>query len=305
VGGTLGEGRTTDGLLRSDGSVTVYQATDGTEVRTLRVGPDGDLWSVGFGGLVRRSGVDLSVKWTAAAAYYGGLAVDAAGYSYVIAASKVRKYDANGTLVGTPFDHGMAQPESIAVDPDGNIVILDNAFIFAGGQGLKKFDAGGTELWQQDADGNNGRIAIDADGNIYLAKGPLKKLDPDGGEIWTAEEPEDVAALRVCVDSAGDAYAQLIGDGGPIFVAKYAAADGELVWDEHMITATEANNLSLFGDLAVADGELYSTNRWIDVEPFPVAWRLQASDGAVVWSKTLMRNLYACAVAPGVAPLFP
>lgn len=304
VGGASGSGRTGEGLLQSDGSVTTYQFSDPTSTTKIRIGPNGDVWSIG-GGQINRRRDDTFSLWSQGAAAFGGLAVDADGNAYCIVSTKLRKYDPDGATL-LEFDHGCQVPSSISVDLEGNIIVLDTEFTVMGGRGIVKFDASGTELWQVDRDGNAGEAAVDADGNIYVAKGLLRKYDPDGGLLWTASEPTDVGCARVCVDDQGDPYVQTIPGDAPNSVAKYRRTDGALIWEAHPITSSAADGILLVGALAIVGTDLFSVNQYLAGTggEFPVAHRLDAGDGTIVWSKVLDRSLFACAVAPGVAPLF-
>lgn len=302
VGGDIGGGTTGDGLFRATGIQSTYQWVDGTSTRKIRVGKDGKLWTLGTGSVLSKRNFDTSVIWTASAGTLMGLDVDAAGNAYCVVTTKVRKYDEDGVNV-LEFDHNAQVPESIAVDPSGNIFVLDTELTASGGYGLAKYDADGVEIWQFDDDGNAGEIACDKSGNVFLARGPLRKYDPDGVLLWTASDPADTAAVRVCTDADDNAYVHNTSGGATMNVAKYDGATGDLVWECEIIDGYAGTAFN--GALCAAGGFVYSAHLYQSGDPtMPVAHKIDAASGLLVWNSGLQRNLRTAATAPGVACLF-
>ncbi len=141
------------------------------------------------------------------------------------------RYDADGnrlwtrTYAGT-FASGAAAAHHIAIDPAGDIVVSGST-----NQGedwaAVKYDPAGNELWRSVYQANSTYLtepeamAIDGDGNIFLAgtvgdlidpdAGVLVKLAPDGAQTWAKRyygpTLDGASFVDLAVDAAGNAYA--------------------------------------------------------------------------------------------------
>ena len=186
----------------------------------------------------------------------GGLAVDAAGNVYVVAAGNglVRKIDAAGTITtlagtgtrGYAGDGGPAAeaqlnyPSGVAVDAAGNVYVADS-----GNHRVRKIDAAGTittlagtETWGYAGDGgpaaeaqlNSTRgVAVDAAGNVYVADSGnhrVRKIDA-AGTITTL---------------AGTGTRGYAGDGGPAAEAQLNYPSGVAVDAAGNVYVVDAGN---------------------------------------------------------------
>lgn len=92
-------------------------------------------------------------------------------------------------------------PYLLKYDPDGNLLFelnndalcvavdLNNNFYIGDGDdnSVKKYDAGGTEVWSVTYTDPTNNIAVDSDGNSYItsADNTVRKLDTNGSEVWS------------------------------------------------------------------------------------------------------------------------
>lgn len=134
--------------------------------------------------------------------------------------NRVQKFDASGKFLlrwgETGYKDGQFSGDScsLAIDPDGNILVADNS-----GR-IQKFDANGQFLSKIALQPVNNalvspwNIAVDKQGNIYVGDYnnlQIVKLDPQGQvlAIWNGKEAGDVgfASLPdIAVDDAGNIY---------------------------------------------------------------------------------------------------
>jgi sugar lactone lactonase YvrE len=188
----------TAGRLMSPGAVvcdttgSCYVADCGGH-RVCRINPDGTMVTVAGTGIPGDLG-DGGPALAATLAYPSGLALDGAGNLYIATASRIRKVSADGTistfagkgewtnlpgLEGLPrLDVKMAGPEGLAADASGNVYYTDwwRVRKVGAADGLVRTVVGGG-LSEPDAPtatglrllATPGGIALDGDGNLYLA----------------------------------------------------------------------------------------------------------------------------------------
>jgi tripartite motif-containing protein 71 len=131
---------------------------------------------------------------------------------------RVQKFDENGKFLLTWGKLGYKDGEfssgdncSVAVDPDGNILVADNS-----GR-IQKFDANGLFLSKiilspvNDVSVSLWNMAVDQQGNIYVGDAThalVIKLDYDGQVLasWTIGEAESTNLQDIAVDTEGNIY---------------------------------------------------------------------------------------------------
>jgi hypothetical protein len=260
--------------------------------------PAGPAWSADYDGHVDRDDA-------------GALALDAAGNVYVTGWSVVApgnnqyatvKYAANGTQqwVATWDDPAGMWDEAyaIAVDAAGNSVVTGRSYAGGFGAVTIKYDSDGTEQWVRRAAnaGVSKSIALDADGNVYVAGVRAAigyttiKYDADGNEAWSrlydAAGAEPNIGNQVVVQPGWGVYVA-----GLVFSADAGSSaidyllirydfDGNLIWARRYY-----NDQAFFfdGSLAVdAGGSAFMAGGSDDYRIV----KFDASSGAVLWTAT-------------------
>jgi hypothetical protein len=213
-----------------------------------------------------------------------GVAVDSAGNVYVVGGTLgggtmgrvfLARYDAAGNQIWTRQleSSGGVSSNGVAVDSAGNVYLggstggslfgpiagVNDAF-------LARYDAAGNQVWGRQfgtvANDTGYEVAVDSEGNVYLAGstlgslfGPsagsydafLTKYDSAGSQVWgrqfgTASLDFGVGAA---VDNAGNAYLAGTTEGSPFrpnagltdtFLVRYNAA-GNQVWGHQLGTS--------------------------------------------------------------------
>jgi len=211
-----------------------------------------DSFGVGFVAKYDNNGAVLWVK-ALATDTIGGVAVDAAGNSYVAGTGPggvyLAKLDAAGALQWESDGGGYAPPNytlgnAVAIDSAGNSYVTGLFFGTATFSGLPvlvsagesdlfiaKYGPGGGLLWARragDAAFNRGEsIAADPAGNVYVAgkfginsgvTAFLGKYDSDGNPLWS-RGASDASAIgeAVAADASGSIYAMGFFQGAPTF----------------------------------------------------------------------------------------
>ncbi len=139
--------------------------------------------------------------------YPKGVGVDDAGNIYVPSRhSSIWKFDPSGTYVlgEWPFTAGYAA--DAAVDAEGNVFIMDD-------KGVRKYDRDGTFLASA-ASVRSGSIALDADGNVYLANYYNHRIQKFDNNLvlqaeWDSQGSGDgdfYYPYGVAVDGAGNVF---------------------------------------------------------------------------------------------------
>jgi uncharacterized delta-60 repeat protein len=233
----LSAGAADDGVaLKADPAGNVYlsgNSRTGSELDlfTVKYGPNGNpVWARRYGGPLRQQ------------ENAGGLVVDGQGNVYISGASvgqtgsgviryelALVKYGANGNELWTAR-YGLSGDISevqraIAVDPEGNVLVLVN--VHSGGDNdwlLLKFDPDGNRLWTaryngvEDGYDNGYALAVDEDGNAYVAGASddpvawrfvTAKYDRFGNRRWAATFDADGIfdfPVGIAAGRTGDVY---------------------------------------------------------------------------------------------------
>lgn len=216
--------------------LTGYSRGNGLHFVTVKYGPDGkQLWA---SILNEQEAERDDVPY--------GVAVDKAGNVFVAGRSRnttqhygagIVKYDSQGKqLWATRYTSNVDpiwrddQARSIAVDPQGNLFVLDESQNPNGPRSLAllKYSTDGELLWQARYDGQGDNlaasVAIDADGNILVSGRSrnadsswvmaVVKYDGTGKELWASRSSEQIAdGGGMILDKQGNVY--LLGIGAP------------------------------------------------------------------------------------------
>jgi hypothetical protein len=144
--------------------------------------------------------------------------VDASGNVYVADTNnqRIQKFDSNGTFitkwgVGGGGNGQFSFPTDVAVDPSGNVYVVDNPNL----RRIQKFDTNGTFLAKLSLSFAPQGVAIDASGNVYVADyflPGIQKLDSNGTFIRRWGSPgsgngQFFIGMAVAVDPDGNVYA--------------------------------------------------------------------------------------------------
>ncbi len=254
------------------------------------------------------------------------IAVDSAGNVIVSGGSQngsnsdfyTLKYAAaNGDVLWTNRYNGPGNGDdnaiAVGVDANGDVVILGTSA--ASGQNdiltLKCAAADGAVVWEQRHDGPGNRadtarcVAVDTSGNVVVggtsARGNgttatdfyTAKYSPSGALLWeqryagTNDSADDLVALAL--DGSGNvivAGSIRISSVGDYYTAKYAAADGALLW-EKFYNGT-GNSLDEVRALAVdSSGNVivtgFSTGSGTSYDYYTAKYA--AADGALLWEQ--------------------
>lgn len=251
-------------------------------------------------------------------------AVDAAGnvavtgYSFVSGGNQdyltARYAAADGTLLWVKRYNGAAnaddQGRAVAVDADGNVVVTGHSWNGSNWDihTLKYAAADGAILWEQHFNGPaNGQdygtvIAVDSTGNVVIAGSSAsdyytaKYAAADGALLWqTTYTRGDDQIMSMTIDGQDNVivtgFSSGPGTGYDYYTAKYAAADGSLVWGQHY---NSPQNRDEFGGSVVVDavGDVIvaghanngSTSDYVTV-------KYAAQNGALLWERRFANQL--------------
>ncbi|MFH1416213.1 MAG: SBBP repeat-containing protein [Elusimicrobiota bacterium] len=190
------------------------------------------------------------------------IVLDSSGNKYIVGSTKrkntgydilVKKYSRGGGEEWTDIYTGSGRSEdranAAAIDRYSSIYVCGES---EEGMWLRKYSAGGQAMWTKLERGyHNAKyaatdIAVDSIGNVYVSgktrsdykrKIRIKKYSSRGAEIWTAEYycGESNFDTGICIDKTGDylyvTSGLYVSQGESVWLGKYAAADGTLVWD--------------------------------------------------------------------------
>lgn len=117
--------------------------------------------------------------------------------------------------------------------------------IYVAGNGVKKYDSQGNELWTQASIGPGFGAAADATG-VYIVVGTkLRKYSDDGLELWSRSLQQEYTTSAVAADTSG-VYAA-VRDGYRHFLAKYSG-DGTQLWTRQWDAPSQGTSLAVVTD---------------------------------------------------------
>jgi hypothetical protein len=230
---------------------------------------------------------------------------------------------ADGALLWEKRSNGPANGEdyasAVAVDGSGNVVMTggsydQNGFVFAGDYYTAKYAAAdGALLWEKRYNGpGNDRdtasaVAVDGSGNVVVTGGSYgsgsfldyytaKYAAVDGALLWekryNGPANGDDYASAVAVDGSGNVVVTGSSDReygppftGDYYTAKYAAADGALLWEKRYngpendrdaaeaVAVDSGGNVVVTGSSGLFSGADYYTAKYA------------AADGALLWER--------------------
>jgi outer membrane protein assembly factor BamB len=177
--------------------------------------------------------------------------------------------------------------EAVVVDGNGNVVV-------SGFYGTIKILADGTEV-RIDPGGYGGALAVDSTGNVVVMNiygSTAKYAAADGALLWWKPSffSNAVGYAKGAVDGSGNVvvtgffYHGFLTDGDS-YTAKYAAADGALLWERRYNGPANSNELANAvavdgsGNVVVTGTSYNSTNSDYFTAKFA------AADGALLWEK--------------------
>lgn len=201
---------TMGGTSTSEDSATLlYVRTAGTNVRTIAVDKDNNVWTGGYGNKVHQkydgeTGAAIGAPVNLGSdSGYGGL-IDGNGvlWSSGWSASSISRYDpATGTETNHAVDGGSY---GLAVDSNGFIY---NTHL---GNTVSKLAPDGTLIWTKAYTGGAGNrgIAVTPDGHLWIGNSysnTVTRLDNDGN--WIANIVCETGPMGISVDSNGKVWA--------------------------------------------------------------------------------------------------
>lgn len=194
----------------------------------------------------------------------------------------------------------------IAIDPHGDALVVgrtDYVEDFGGDRiAVVKLDgASGSPLWRASLGLGYGlAVAVDRHGDALVAASDVehtrlvKLASGDGAVLWNVLEDLGYGfATTVTVDDRGDAVISAAS-----FVAKYAAADGRLLWRAAIQGVVRQHALAGGGDVVTTEEEFSGT----PAEEIRVVVR-RAGDGVVRWQSVVERTENAVTSFPYSPPV--
>lgn len=216
---------------------------------------------------------------------------------------------ADGRLVWVVRYDGPANGEdggqALATDANGNVIVAgysSNDYYTA-----KYAGSNGTLIWERRYDspsgGNDGvtAVAVDGSGNVIVTGYSVadiytvKYAAADGAQLWAVRYNgsgnDDDKANAIALDGSGNViitgYAPDVGSNFNYYTAKYAAADGDLLWERSYdgpssrTDLAEALAVDTSGNVVVVGASLDAGGNGMDVYTIKYA----ATDGATVWGQ--------------------
>ena len=250
------------------------------------------------------------------------LAVDDSGNVVVTGGYTTIKYRANGTEIWTN-NGGTA----LAVDGTGNVVVAGSSYNGTNNDyyTAKYAAADGALLWEKRYNGPANRgdithaVAVDGSGNVvvtgYSYNGTnydyytAKYAAANGALLWEkrhsgppiSQDDEDFHAMAV--DGSGNVVVTGYSDGAPnfgYFTAKYAAANGALLWEKRF-DGTDNYNGEAHAVAVDGSGDVIVTGY---AGPFPnklfYTAKYAAADGALLWER-IHNTPFGIGIAEAVA----
>ena len=137
---------------------------------------------------------------------------------------RVSKFDSEGHLIatwGTDGELDFAHLEGIAVDPEGNLFVLDNTISLTGSATVHEYDPGGAELTSFPATLQTAvpGIAVDSSDDLYKTTGDAKVIGFDAASTEIGLIDDVQSAIGLAVDPSNeDLYVNQIGG----FITQFA-----------------------------------------------------------------------------------
>lgn len=306
------------------GTSTGLAGFGGLDYETIAYSAGGlPLWTNLYNGAVNGDDIPTAVAVDGrGAVFVTGYSAGIQGYDYVTIA-----YSGGGAPLWTNrYDgpaHGDDRPAALAVDGRGNVVVTgdspdadDNSDYYT----AKYSGSDGSVLWQQRYDGPGRRhdiaraAAVDGSGNVvvtgssdatnhYSGYYTAKYAAVNGALIWerryNAFADRNASANAVAVDASGNVIVTGYADGPEFnrdsYTAKYAAADGTLLWEKHyngpanLADSAIAVAVDASGNVVVTghvDG-LVGFGSFIERDYYTAKYA--AADGATLWEKRFHR----------------
>jgi hypothetical protein len=284
----------------SDAGVPLW--TNGASGIAIGLDGSGNIFVMGSSATIAYSGAGAPL-WTN---YHGGgaaIAVDSSGNVFVTGGDATIKYSGAGVPLWT--NSGGA---AIAVDGSGNVVVTGENY------GTIKYSGAGVPLWTNLYSAT--AVAVDGSGNVILTGTSwnddfdyytAKYAAADGSLLWEQRYSGPANgydyASAVAVDASGNVFVTGRSGGpdhnmieGDYYTAKYAAADGTLLWEKYY--NGPANLADSATALAVdASGNVVVTG-YVDSPPIVFGHiggdyytaKYAAADGATLWEKRFNRT---------------
>jgi hypothetical protein len=126
---------------------------------------------------------------------------------------RIHKYDPSGALLWTRDYAAGEQTWDVAVDQDGNTLVLINEVVYHEDRteissSLHKYDGDGGLLWMTAVFDGANHLAVDTTGNIFLSSYTgdilIEKRSPDGNHLWFTAMTDLGMAVSLAATPAGD-----------------------------------------------------------------------------------------------------
>ena len=220
------------------------------------------------------------------------------------------KYAASdGALLWEGRRAGFGSGNALAFDASGNVIVAGTSQDDA--HAVKYLGVDGTLLWEQRRDGPTGyrdalgAVAVDQSGNVivtgylsgndfYLDAYTAKYAASDGAVLWeqlyNSPANNSDAGQSVAVDRAGNVIVQGYSFDSPgwywnQFTAKYAAADGAVLWQRLQDGPRNTQGLMAALVLDGADNVVVLGSFGAGYDPDISTAKLAGTDGSMLWEQ--------------------
>jgi virginiamycin B lyase len=247
------------GAATTAGAVTTFAVSGTAQNNPIIVGPDGNLWTGGFGGIIYKiTTAGVVTAYPVASAHIGDMAVGGDGNIWFTDYGNIRV--GRITTAGAVTEFGGfpngAQPEGIAAGTDGNLWVT-----YIGG--VAKVSTAGAVLATYTSGISAGEstdyIVAAPDGNLYMSEDAFSNTVSDkiakvttGGTITEIGSlPPETYPNRLVVGKDGNVYFQ---DDSAAMLGKVTLATQSVTQSALTLTAPDIATRSI---AAGADGKLY------------------------------------------------